>query len=177
MEQTNHSTVVSKSVATPKPNNATAGKVNLLDKLRQQAGDKYTVIEVKEAVPLDLSKLSECVKEYIAILEKQGGKNSTITSFKMARIEIEDDIKFRFYVSTITSQKAIEQERLMLVEVLQKMFNNPAISFAVVVEEGEVENVPLQMALNSRERFELIASKYPMVRELKERLKLDLDRI
>ena len=150
-------------------------KVNLLDKLRQQVGDKYIVTEVKEAIPLALDKLNECVQEYIVILEKLGGKNSTINSFKMARITIEDDIKFKFFVNTITSQKAIEQERLMLAEVLQKMFNNPAINFIVEVEEGEVEILPQQLSLNSRQRFELIASKYPLVKELKDKLKLDLD--
>jgi DNA polymerase-3 subunit gamma/tau len=41
-----------------------------------------------------------------------------------------------------------------------------------VVDEGEVEEIV--RPLNSRERFERIAEQYPLVRELKEKLQLEI---
>jgi DNA polymerase-3 subunit gamma/tau len=43
------------------------------------------------------------------------------------------------------------------------------------VEASEKEDVPIHMRLNSKEKFEYIAQQYPLVRELKERLKLEID--
>jgi DNA polymerase-3 subunit gamma/tau len=158
-----------------KPQTAPAPKGKLLDVLRQKAGDKYTIEEIKEAEPLNLEKLDDCINRYIEDLQKVGGKTSTVNTFKMARVDIENDIHFKFYVSTITGQRAIEQEKLMLADLLQQTFSNPAITFLVMVDESEEEIVAPTVTLNRKERFELIASQYPLVRILKDRLKLEID--
>jgi DNA polymerase-3 subunit gamma/tau len=163
-----------KSQSYPPPNNVPS-KGKLLDILRQKAGDKYTVEEIKEAEPLSFDKLNSCINEYIEVLQKAGGKTSTVNTFKMARLDIENDIHFKFYVSTITGQRAIEQEKLMLADLLQQAFSNPAITFLVMVDESEEEIVAPMVTLNRKERFELIASQYPLVRVLKDRLKLEID--
>jgi DNA polymerase-3 subunit gamma/tau len=69
----------------------------------------------------------------------------------------------------------VEQERMMLLDHLQKEFNNRTIGFDVLVEAGEKEDVPVHMRLNSRQKFEYIAEQFPLVKELKERLKLEID--
>ena len=63
----------------------------------------------------------------------------------------------------------------MLIDHLQKTFNNRAIVFEVLVEASEREDIPAHMRLNSKEKFEHIAAQYPLVKELKERLKLEID--
>jgi len=153
----------------------TGVKKSLLDILRQKAGDKYTVEEVKEALPLDLETLQQCIDKYILILEKEGGKLSTISNFKRAELVIENELKFKIKVGTLVSQKSIEQEKLAFANVLQETFFNPAIHFSVEVVEGEVEETSPNKSMNSRERFEFIAAQYPMVKVLKDRLRLDLD--
>jgi DNA polymerase-3 subunit gamma/tau len=150
-------------------------KKSLLEILRQKAGDKYTVEEVKEALPLNLEKLQECIEKYITILEKEGGKLSTISNFKRAEIVVENELQFKIKVGTLVSQKSIEQEKLAFANVLQETFFNPAIHFSVEVVEGEQEEVSPNKSMNSRERFEFIAAQYPMVKVLKDKLKLDLD--
>jgi DNA polymerase-3 subunit gamma/tau len=37
------------------------------------------------------------------------------------------------------------------------------------------QDVPIHLTLNSKERFERIAKQYPLVRELKERLKFNIE--
>jgi DNA polymerase-3 subunit gamma/tau len=152
-----------------------ATKKSLLDVLREKAGDKYTIEEVKEAEVLNLNKLQTCWNGYAQLLEDQGGKPATVGTFKGAVLAIEDDIHFTVTVQAFTQQKFIEQEKLMLADYIQQAFNNRAITFSIIVEESEKEAPPQQLVLNSKQRFEKIAAQYPLLKELKDKLKLDLD--
>jgi DNA polymerase-3 subunit gamma/tau len=147
---------------------------SLLDALREKAGDQYAIEEVKEAEVLTMEKLLKCWESYTKLLEQQL-KHSSAGTFKTAKLVIENDIRFTVTVSALTSQKFVEQERMMLIDHLQKEFNNRAIVFEVLVEAGEKEDVPVHMRLNSKQKFEYIAQQYPLVKELKERLKLEID--
>jgi DNA polymerase-3 subunit gamma/tau len=164
------------ATAIPKPvSNGNGGrKNNLLDTLRQKYGNEYAIEEVKEAELLSMEKLQACWETYTRELEKQL-KHSSVGTFRSARLVIENDVRFTVTVSAITSQKFVEQERMMLIDHLHKEFNNRAIVFDVLVEAGEKEDIPAHMRLNSKQKYEHIAEQYPLVKELKERLKLEID--
>jgi len=63
----------------------------------------------------------------------------------------------------------------MVTDYIQQQFNNRSITFSIEVEEGEATEIPQYLALNSRQRFERIAEQYPLLRDLKDKLKLELD--
>lgn len=149
-------------------------KKSLLDALREKVGDQYAIEEVKEAEVLSMDKLRSCWDAYGTQLEQQQ-KHSSAGTFRMADLQIDDDIHFTVRVPALTAQKFVEQERMMLIDHLHKAFNNRGITFTILVEASEKEDVPLHMRLNSKERFERIAEQYPLVKELKERLKLEID--
>ncbi|NCI45458.1 DNA polymerase III subunit gamma/tau [Sediminibacterium soli] len=163
--------------ATQAPRHSAAGngkKNSLLDTLRTRYGNQYEIQEVAEAELLSMEKLAVTWDSYIAILEKQA-KHSSVGTFKTARLVIENEVRFTATVSTVISQNFIEQERMVLLDHLQKAFSNRAIAFDVLVEASEKEDVPIHMRLNSKQKFEHIARQYPLIRELKERLKLEID--
>ncbi len=149
-------------------------KKNLLDTLREKYGDQYIIEEVKEAVPLGTDALHKCWMNYAEKLEPQQ-KHASAQTFRTAKLNIEADNFFTVIVTAVTQQKFIEQERTLLNDHIQGAFNNRSISFKVLVEEGAKQETPAYITLNSREKFERIVQQYPMVKELKERLKLDLD--
>ncbi|OYY24544.1 MAG: DNA polymerase III subunit gamma/tau [Bacteroidetes bacterium 24-39-8] len=151
-----------------------AGKKGLLDALREKYGDQYAIQEVPEAELLNMDKLQACWNEYTKSLEQQL-KHSSAGTFRIARLTIEDEIHFNVLVGSLTSQKFVEQEKMMLLEHIQKAFFNPGIMFQVLVEAGEQEEVPAHLRMNSRQKFERIAEQFPMVKELKDRLKLEID--
>ena len=153
---------------------STGTKKNLLDALKEKYGKDYEIEEVKEAIPLSLEKLNICWEAYTKLLEQQA-KHSSAGTFKTARLVIETEIRFTINVSAITSQKFVEQERMSLMEHLHNAFNNRAINFDVLVDAGEQEEVPAHLRLNSKQKFEHIANQYPLVKELKDRLKLEID--
>lgn len=162
--------------ATVKPVSPTTGvpKKSLLDALREKVGDQYAIEEVKEAEVLNLEKLMRCWNEYTQKLEQQQ-KHSSVGTFKIAQLQIEDDIHFSVTVPALTAQKFVEQERMMLIDYLHTAFNNRAITFNILVEATEREDVPIHLKLNSKQRFERIAEQYPLVKELRDRLKLEID--
>jgi DNA polymerase-3 subunit gamma/tau len=173
-----YQTVVQEPVQQPQrtsPTNAGSGsnKKSLLDVLKQKAGDKYTVEVVKEAIPLEIETLQNCWNTYALRIEEQGGKPSTVSTLRGAKLNITSDYQFTITVHAITQQRFIEQEKTLLLEAIHNTFNNRAIQFSFIIDESEV--VPIATELSSRQRYEKIIQDYPLVKEFKEKLKLDLD--
>ena len=156
------------------PAQSTGPKKNLLSTLREKYGDQYAIEEVKEAASLEIEKLKACWDAYGATLEAQQ-KHSAAGTFKMAVLEIENDIHFTVRVPGLTAQKFVEQERMMLIDQIFATFNNRSIKFSVIVDATEKEDVPIHMRLNSKQKFERISEQYPLLKELKEKLKLEID--
>lgn len=158
----------------PAPEKSGMAKGDLLQTLRNKYGAQYHIEEIIEAEGLNPDKLQACWNQFAATLEEQK-KHSTVNTFRSARLQIASDNFFTITVDAITQQKFIEQEKMMLADYIQQAFNNRSITFKILVEARETEALPAHLTMNSREKFERIAGKYPLVRELKERLKLEID--
>lgn len=158
------------TVATSSPN---GNKKSLLDVLKQKAGDKYIVEAVKEAIPLQIELLQNCWNTYALRLEEQGGKPSTVSTLRLAVLQITSEYEFTITIKALTQQRFIEQEKTHLLEAIHSTFNNRAIQFSFVIDESQTE--PIVTELNSRQRYEKLIEEYPLIKEFKERLKLDLD--
>ncbi len=148
---------------------------SLLESLREKISSDYNVEEVKDAEGLTLKRLNDVWNEYGATLEMQPNKHSTYQTFRSAKLTVETDNSFTVTVHALTQQKFIEQEKTMLCDFVQQAFNNRSINFKILIEAGEAEEIPIHLTLNSRQKFERIAEKYPLVKELKNRLNLDID--
>lgn len=156
------------------PQPTTGARKDLLSILKQKAGDKYIVQEVKEAEPLTLDKIKNCISDYVNDLETTGGKITTVNNFKMAVITVIDEMNFSIKLPTITAGKTIEQERVNFLDLIKKTFNNPAINFVVDIDSSQVEIIEQPRFTNSRDRYNYLASLYPMLKQFKETLKLDI---
>ena len=160
--------------AVPATKTGTAPKKNLLEALQEKYDGQYIIEEIKEAEALSAEKLERIWLRYADTIAEQQ-KHSSSTTFRTAKLQILEDNFFSVTVFGTTQQKFVEQERAMIADAIQQAFNNRSISFKVLVEEGVKEELPLAQRMNSRERFEHIASQYPLVKELKDRLKLEID--
>ncbi|MCZ2223670.1 MAG: DNA polymerase III subunit gamma/tau [Chitinophagales bacterium] len=166
---------------TTKTSNNTQPKVNtkqpnLLEVLREKAKGKYTISEVLEAESLEMNKLKECWNKYTEKLKKQTNKHSTIKTFELAEIEIENEQIFKVKVSAITQQKFIEQEKMFVLEDIQNTFNNKGINFTVCLNENvEQETIPLYMKLTSKQKYERLVQQNPLIEEFKNKLNLGLE--
>ena len=164
-----------KSIAHAPSASSNGSKKSLLDVLREKAGDKYVVESVKEAEPLTEERLLACIQKFTEKLDKVGGKISTVSTIQTARVELISEVYFKFYVRSITAQKSIDQEKSSLTDLLYNTFNNSAINFSVELEEQEGEDENRPIILSSRERYELMVTQFPMVKILRDKLKMELD--
>ena len=155
------------------PVDQNGNKKNLLAALQEKYGSQYQIEEVKESKPLDIETLQAVWNEYTAYLETTT-KHSSAGTFKSAELQIEDPIHFTVTVPALVAQKFVEQERMTVMEKIWDRFQNRAIQFSILVAAGEKEDVPLHLRLNSKQKFERIAEQYPLVKELKDRLNLEV---
>lgn len=163
--------VASKTILKPFGSTGTGVKKSLLEVLKEKASESgHELSEVKEAELLSMDKLKNCWDVYTEKLT-----STSAMTFKAAKLDLETETTFCVTVNSLTQQKFIEQERMMLIDHIQRTFCNPIIKFFIKVEEGEKVVLPQHMVLNSRQRFEKIAEMYPLLRELKDKLKLELD--
>lgn len=151
-------------------------KKNLLSALRDKYGDQYNIEEVDEAEPLEMTKLRECWNGFAAKLEEQQ-KHSAANTFRMAELTIKSETQLLITVNALVQQKFVEQEKTMLADCVQKTFHNHAIQFQIRVSDDVKEEISPFLIMNSRERFNYLASQYPLVKELKDRLRLEIDSI
>ncbi len=164
----------SSSISVEKNNKQYGNKKNLLEALQEKYGSKYHIEEIKEPEALNIEKLKNCWEIYIQKISEQK-KHSSVNTFRSARLNILNETKFVVTVNAVTQQKFIEQEKTYLCDLIQQSFNNRNISFDIIVEEGIKQELPAHMTLNSRQKFEKIAAQYPLVKELKDKLKLNID--
>ena len=151
-----------------------AGRASLgsLSNIRQQFAERMQSNEV-QAKPLEPAALEKAWAAYAQILREN--KNPAVQSLEMATLRILDPNTFEVVTSNNLEQKFIEQEKRVLSEFLQKEFSNKTLSFSVIIEERPDTEEPTEKPLNKREQFMQIVEQYPLVKELKDRLKLELD--
>lgn len=90
-------------------------------------------------------------------------------------LRIKDDKSFEAVTTNNIQQKFIEQERNKLFTYLQEKLNNRLLHFTVIVEDHPELRPKVEAPLSSKEQFQKMMDQYPLVKELKDKLKLDLD--
>jgi DNA polymerase-3 subunit gamma/tau len=125
-------------------------------------------------IPLSDSELDIAWNKFIEYLSSVKN-HSAATVFKNTKRNINNDNNFTIITGSVLEQKFIEAERSRLIHHLQQYFNNRQLVYQLMVEESESEQVPGEKALSTREQFNLMAEKYPLLKELKDRLRLELD--
>ncbi len=156
------------------PNRSTETKLAALDKIRKQVQGKVHGENGNDAAakPLQADELQQAWGEYTAILKTH--KNSAWQGFGMARLRVQNDNNFIAVVSTNIDLRFIEQEGLRVSQFLRDKLQNNRIQFLIVMEENKLQGTT-ETPMTAREQYQKMIEQYPLVKELKERLKLDLD--
>lgn len=144
-----------------------------LDKLRKEIAERANAAEDAKSIPLEENKLMEAWSNYASRLREN--KNPAAQSFDLARLTITSDSSFEVITNNNLEHKFIEQEKRLLSEHLQKAFANKLLNFTVRITEIPVEFTPAEKTLSKKDQFLIMSEQYPMIRELKDKLKLDLD--
>lgn len=155
------------------PFNNTGSKLSALNKIRQKVVEEQAQ-NAPAPKAIDAESLEAAWKGYIQMLN-DAGKHSVASNFEMIVCEKTNDELFTVTVQTNLQQRFLEQEKLMLTDHVQRFFFNKNISFQVELNSTESDEAAQEIHLSSREQYFRMAEKYPMVKELRDRLHLDLE--
>ena len=128
----------------------------------------------KEVKELTEEELRICWDKFIEKLNAKKN-HSAVTNFKDAVLKIIDNNSIEIITESNIQQKFIEQERAELVNDLQDFFCNRQLTYNVIIIEKQGTGVLTEKPLSSREQYFKIIEEYPLVKELKDRLRLELD--
>jgi DNA polymerase-3 subunit gamma/tau len=169
---------VSASVAEDKPayhplpaNGKT--KLSSLDSIRQKVQQTTGQNAAVQDQPLELTKLKTAWANLIQLLKEM--KNPAWQSFELADLIIKDECSFEATAANNLQQKFLELERNKACEFLQKELHCRKLKFSILLLENEQTTEAIDLPLSSKEQYQKIVEQFPLVKELKERLKLDLD--
>jgi DNA polymerase-3 subunit gamma/tau len=160
---------VAKKQAPPKNGKSRLGS---LEAIRQQVeiANGGTAVADK---PLTQESLKLAWLEFIVELKK--AKNPAWQTFEVAQLKVIDANSFEAVVSNNINQKFLELERSKACEFLQKKLSNRQLKMNVTLVEGPKDEMPADLPLSSREQYQRIIEQFPLVKELKDRLRLELD--
>jgi len=147
-------------------------KMGSLIKIREQIAQQNNLNNGTRA--LDIDTLTEAWNLYIEKITA-ASNHTAVTNFKLSTIQITDENNFEIITDTVIQQKFIEAERSELVSYMQQYFNNNQLKYKITINEKapEVENGP--KPITAKEHYKMLTEEYPLIKELKEKLKLDLE--
>jgi len=147
-------------------------KMGSLIKIREQIAQQNNLNNGTRV--LDIDTLTEAWNLYIEKITA-ASNHTAVTNFKLSTIQITDENNFEIITDTVIQQKFIEAERSELVSYMQQYFNNNQLKYKITINEKapEVENGP--KPITAKEHYKMLTEEYPLIKELKEKLKLDLE--
>jgi len=156
----------------PKPQTSTSS-FSSLNKIRQQIAkqNQQGSVEVK---PLTEEELHAAWGLFIQQLRDKA-KHSAVTNFKAAILDIVDNNNITITTQGEIHKGFIELERSDLTDFLQGHFSNRNLMYQLIVEERKEEVTETEKPLTRKQLYLRMIGEYPMVKELKDRLKLELE--
>ncbi|TMI70763.1 MAG: DNA polymerase III subunit gamma/tau [Bacteroidetes bacterium] len=149
------------------------GKISALDKIRKQYQGNGSLTNENINQPLQEDALQRAWIDYVQKLKD--ARNPAAQSFELASLRIKDENSFEAVTANNIEQKFIEQDRNKVFAYLQEKLNNRLLQFNVVIEENPDLRPRVEVPLSSKEQLQKMIEQYPLVKELKDKLKLDLD--
>lgn len=176
---------IEKEVLKPEPPKAAPDHTYVAHTIPKTKITKLTSLEkIREKVALEnknnhVIELNE-EELYIAwglYIEKliNSNKKPVVSNFKSAKLNIVDENCVEIITGTNLQQKFIEAERGDLIAHLQSHFNNRYLIYTLRTVENENENNPKEEVLTSKQQYLRIIEEYPLVKQLKDQLGMELE--
>ena len=146
-------------------------KLNSLEKIREKVASENRNNNI---VALNEEELYIAWGLYIEKL-MNSNKKPIVSNFKSAKLHIIDENCIEIITDNNLQQRFIEAERGELITHLQSHFNNRSLIYKLRLEINENENQPKEAHLNTKQQYLKIIEEYPLVKQLKDNLGMQLD--
>ncbi len=186
-ESENSARLIIEQVAIPVMPKAAADHTTVITKKPLLKGKKLSALEkIREQVALENKLNGNAVKDlneeelyvawglYIEELRKNNN-HSGVSNFKSAKLNVIDNNCIEIITENNIQQKFVETERAALIEHLQAYFNNRFLTYRVIIVENKETMEVADRHLSTKDQYLKIIEEYPLVKQLKDRLGLQLD--
>jgi DNA polymerase-3 subunit gamma/tau len=148
-------------------------KVGALEKIRKEVASRHQLTQTV-AKQLNEEELYVAWGLYIDTLREKNN-HSAVTNFKTAELKIASENLIEIITDSKIHQSFIENERAALIEHLQNHFSNRQLSYKIIIVENENKKPAAEEHLSTKQQYLKMIEEYPLVKELKDRLKMELD--
>ena len=147
-------------------------KLSSLDALRSKIAAENGQQTIADK-PLEEESLKAAWKKFIDRLKE--AKRPAWQSYELADLIIKDDACFEVIVRNKINEKFIELERKEAGEFLQGELGNRTLQFTITLIEPPKDQTVVDAPLTAKDQYLKLIEQYPIIKELKDRLKLELD--
>lgn len=146
-------------------------KLKSIEKLRKQFKAEVPILEIQ---PIEQQKLQTAWNLFTTTLKTN--KNPAAQSFELAKLKVLDENSFYIYTSSALEYRFIDSCKNLASSFLQKELSNTQLQFYIIKQENTEPKPEINTTLTTIEQWQRLIEKYPLIKELKEKLKLQLDR-
>lgn len=151
-------------------------KLTGLSAMKEALAAKQQIDSIENAsIPLTAGALVVYWEEFIDRF-RQAKKMSVVSNLQLAQVILINPQEIGIVSRNIVQFRFMEEEKLEISEFFKKKFKNYTLILTLQLDERQQENQDSgPVALSSREQFARMIEKYPLVKELKDRLNMELD--
>ncbi|NIG53121.1 DNA polymerase III subunit gamma/tau [Chitinophaga sp. Cy-1792] len=153
---------------------ATATKLTGLAAMKEAMAAKAQHSPVQAATPLSMGAITEFWEEFIDRY-RQANKMTVVSNLALAVLKMLNADEIGIVSRNIVQFRFMEEEKLVISEFFKEKFNNPMIILTLQLDESQQTQDIGPAPLSSREQFQQMSEKYPLVKELRDRLGMELD--
>jgi len=163
-------------VSKPKPAQPAGPQPKLtgLAAMKEALAAKQQTGPVKQAVPITLGALHVYWEEFIDRF-RQANKMTVVSNLQLASISLPQPEEIAITSRNIVQFRFMEEEKLAISAFFKDKFHNAGIVLTLLLDETQQTMDIGPAPLSSREQYQKITENYPLIKELKDRLNLELD--
>jgi DNA polymerase-3 subunit gamma/tau len=154
----------------PAGNNRLTGLKNLRSKISRQSAANTPV----SIVPITPAALEEKWEEYARKLQATNRQN-VASNLLNARVMLTGEEEITIVSKNIIQQKFIEEEKIDIAEFLKQALQHPQLILVMQLDEETQEATAMPVVLSGKEQYLRMIEKYPLIKELKDKLNLEID--
>ncbi|WP_343701154.1 DNA polymerase III subunit gamma/tau [Chitinophaga sp.] len=142
---------------------------------KQQHENAAAAAAASASVPLTAGALAVYWEEFIDRF-RQANKMTVVGNLQLAQVVLLGPEEIGLISRNIVQYRFMEEEKLEISDFFKKKFRNKDLVLTLSLDESQQEVADTGPApLSSREQYARMVEKYPLVKELKDRLNMELD--
>lgn len=160
----------------PKTGQAAANtpKLTGLAAMKEALAAKQQTKTVQEIIPMTAGAITVYWDEFIDRF-RQANKMTVVSNLALAQISLSKPEEILIVSRNIVQSRFLDEEKLAISAFFKDKFQNPAIVLTLQLDETQQTQDIGPAPLSSREQFQKMTEKYPLVKELKDKLNMELD--